>query len=579
VSGAEDLSTTTEFDVDDTAETPLPHPYVDIDVDDSAETPVPHMGGPPSSTSGVSIESIDVSDVDAVQVVDDWDAPDEAEPAPKSLDGDPYIGTTIGDRYVVDDVLGEGGMGKVYLVHHKVIDKQLAIKILHAELAKDKEAVGRFVREAKSASSIGNQHIVDISDFGETSDGSTYFVMEYLGGETLADLIDDGGALPVEKICDISLQMCDGLAAAHRKQIIHRDLKPDNVTLTKQGNRENFVKILDFGIAKVGAAKSSTKLTMAGAVFGTPHYMSPEQAAGAQVDYRTDIYSLGVMMYEMVSGELPFNADNFMGILTQHMYKAPVPIRALVSAPDCPAGLEAVILKCLSKKPDGRYQTMDELADDIRRFQAGEIPEAVQEMMDRSGGFNVPADYFQTSSAPAVVPADPMTRPQRRSGPRIVLFAALAVAIGAVLFVVMRDSVTSAGPKVGETSTEQPSTSGNEATATVEHTADPADVPVQVKLQTEPRVPGAYTTIAGKRIDLPDFVEVRKGQPLQVEVQADGYKPATVTRDGTAKSAKVELKKAGRTYRPPIRRRPPTGKKPPKSSSGSGEVVDPWGGG
>src|SRR6185369_14546479 len=168
---------------------------------------------------------------------------------------------------------------------------------------------------------------------------------------------------------------------------------------------------------------ASEKLTKAGAVFGTPHYMSPEQAAGAPVDHRTDIYALGVMLYEMVSGQLPFNADNFMGILTQHMYKAPVPIRALVPGPECPPSLEAVILKCLSKKPEARYQSMEELGADLERVKSGGVANAVAEMMARSGGFNVPADYFK-QQANVLVPATPPT--SQKKWPRFVWVAGAA---------------------------------------------------------------------------------------------------------------------------------------------------------
>src|SRR5688500_147206 len=164
--------------------------------------------------------------------------------------------------------------------------------------------------------------------------------------------------------------------------------------LIQRGDDKDFVKILDFGIAKVGG--ETARLTRAGSVFGTPHYMSPQQAAGVPVNERTDIYSLGVILYEMASGKVPFDADNFMGILTQHMYKAPAPIRAIVPQPqEVPPGLEAIVLKCLSKKVELRYQTMEEVIADLERVEKGAVPEAVAEMMARSGGFNVPADYFR----------------------------------------------------------------------------------------------------------------------------------------------------------------------------------------
>jgi serine/threonine-protein kinase len=359
-------------------------------------------------------------------------------PAPAKVD--PYVGRTIDARYLVERAIGEGGMGVVYAGRHKVIDKRVAIKVLRGEMATDHELNERFLQEARAASAIGNPHIIDISDFGQLPDGSTYFVMEYLDGKSLTELLSDAkGPLPVTRLCHIAKQIAQGLAAAHAASIVHRDLKPDNVMLINRGSERDFVKILDFGIAKVGGG--TKKMTRAGSVFGTPHYMSPEQAAGAAVDHRTDIYALGVILYELASGKVPFDADNFMGILTQHMYKAPVPIRALVPEVDVSPGLDAIILKCLTKKPEGRYATMDELVVDLEKLERGLLPDAVQEMMARSGGFNVPADYFRSSAMPAPVPASPLL-PSKR-WPLYAVIGAVGTLVGIIGVVVIAKSASS----------------------------------------------------------------------------------------------------------------------------------------
>jgi serine/threonine protein kinase len=312
-----------------------------------------------------------------------------------------WVGHTIDNRYVVEQLLGEGGMGVVFLARHKVIDKRVAIKVLRSEMASDAEMTERFLNEARSASSIGNPHIVDISDFGQLPDGSTYFVMEFLDGRRLADLTaaHRQGGVPTPRLVHVAKQIARGLSAAHAVGIVHRDLKPDNVMLVNRGEDQDFVKVLDFGIAKVGT--ESGRLTKAGSVFGTPHYMSPEQAAGLPVDNRTDIYSLGVILYEMASGQVPFDADNLMGILTQHMYKKPAPIRTIVLQPqEVSPGLEAVVMKCLEKKADLRYGTMDEVVRDLEKVEQGLVPDALPELVARSDRFHVPVDYFRTAGPP-----------------------------------------------------------------------------------------------------------------------------------------------------------------------------------
>ena len=278
------------------------------------------------------------------------------------------LGQTIDQRYRVEALLGEGGMGLVYRVTHTSLNKSLAIKVLRRENTRDPEVLARFRREAESASGIGNQHIVDISDFGELKDGSTYFVMECLEGLDLIDAIDVARRMPEERAVHIAIQICRALGAAHDAGIVHRDLKPENVFLIQRNETEDFVKVLDFGIAKV--ANGPKRLTRDGEVLGTPHYMSPEQCEGDGVDHRTDIYALGVLLYEMVTGHVPHDADTMMGILTKQMYEDPIPPK--VRAPQVSEELEQLIMRCLEKKPEQRYQTMHAIEADLQRVDAGQ---------------------------------------------------------------------------------------------------------------------------------------------------------------------------------------------------------------
>jgi serine/threonine-protein kinase len=265
------------------------------------------------------------------------------------------------DRYRIFKKLGEGGMGEVFAAEHVHLGKKRAIKLLRPEIVSNKEAVGRFYQEARSASSIGHKNIIGIEDFGELPDGRIFMVMELLDGAPLNDLIKQ--PMTVDRLLNILIQTGHGLAAAHQKGITHRDMKPENIYVTIGPSGEDIPKLLDFGIAKVAGNDGQNNLTKTGTIFGTPFYMAPEQALGQQVDARADVYAMGVIMYEVFSGSLPFQGESFMGILTQHITTEPEPVvvRAANAGRTLPPGLAEVIQHCMAKDPNRRYPTMDAL--------------------------------------------------------------------------------------------------------------------------------------------------------------------------------------------------------------------------
>jgi eukaryotic-like serine/threonine-protein kinase len=529
---------------------------------------------PPSSHGGLKVVTISPGSISFP------DTEEVTSSRLKVMRQDPYLGATIDGRYKVEALLGEGGMGVVYRCVHTIIGKKVAMKVLRADLARDPEVTERFLNEAKSASTIGNAHIIDISDFGRFQDGSTYFVMEFLVGQPLTRIVDGGKAVPVARIINVARQLAEGLSAAHAADIVHRDLKPDNIFLIDRGGEKDFVKILDFGIAKVSTSGEGAKLTRAGAVFGTPHYMSPEQAAGQPVDHRGDIYSFGVILYELASGRVPFDADNFMGILTQHMYKAPVPIRALLPEPQgVPPGLEAIVLKCLSKRPEHRYQSMDELIADLDKLKAGHVPSAVPEMMSRSGGFNVPADYFAKPHMPEPVPATPAS--QRTNSGKWPLLAGLAGVVAAIAIV---SAIFAKSNQSRPQAEAEASVSGAVTSAALAPPApdDNAGLTKQVALAVEPQE--AHVFDGEKDLGTsPVLLEVEDGKSLKLSVRLDGYKDLQLLVDGSQsrKTAKLErlAPRTGGAVRPPGKKTATAEPSTATSTSTPREngIYDPWG--
>ncbi len=269
-------------------------------------------------------------------------------------------GQTIGNYRILKKI-GTGGMGAVYLAEHPLIGKRVALKVIHRELAGNREVVSRFFQEARAVNKIGNEHIVEIHDFGVTPEGDHFYIMEYLEGQTLASALSDDQVLDVMRSLHIGAQIASALAAAHAAGIIHRDLKPDNIMLMARLGDQDFVKVLDFGLAKMFSAENAVK-TAAGVLLGTPQYMSPEACESKRdIDHRTDIYALGVLLFQMMTGSLPFQGETMGEVLVKQVTMLPPAPRAM--NPAIPPSVEQILLRCLAKRVDARFATMLDLRD------------------------------------------------------------------------------------------------------------------------------------------------------------------------------------------------------------------------
>ena len=274
---------------------------------------------------------------------------------------DPLIGRVLADRYRILRKIGEGGMGCVYQAEHALIEKKIALKVLFQDLTRRPDLVARFLQEAKSASRIGHENVIDISDFGQSAEGLVFIAMEYLDGRDLGKMLKAERSIPWARTRPILMQIVKALRAAHASGVIHRDMKPENVYLVQREGRPDFVKVLDFGIAKIvnPDENDGPRLTQTGMIFGTPEYMSPEQAQGSPPDHRVDVYAVGCIMYQMLTGSVPFTADNFMGILTKHLLEPVVPLRKRRPDLDIPDDVEAVCLRAMEKDREKRWPDMD----------------------------------------------------------------------------------------------------------------------------------------------------------------------------------------------------------------------------
>jgi eukaryotic-like serine/threonine-protein kinase len=277
---------------------------------------------------------------------------------------DQVIGLVLDSKYKIERLIGKGGMGNVYEAKHLHMGLPVAIKILHAHLIKDGTAVERFRREARSARTVNHQNAISIMDFGVTSENILYLVMELINGISLHEILKKETCLESVRAVNLMKQVCLAVDAAHQKNIVHRDLKPDNILIVDYAQTKEKVKVIDFSIAKVKQNDAeNVNLTSAGVVVGTPHYISPEQAQGFVLDHRSDIYSMGIILYQCLTGQVPFNGKTSAMLLMQHIQAQPKPLRSL--KPNIPQQLEDVVLRALAKSAEERQQTAAQLAEEM----------------------------------------------------------------------------------------------------------------------------------------------------------------------------------------------------------------------
>lgn len=359
------------------------------------------------------------------------------------------VGETLVGKYRVDGVLGEGAMGLVVAAHHLVLDERVAIKILHASHARDPETTTRFVREARAAVRIKNEHVVRIYDVGRLDGGEPFLVMELLEGEDLASLVRQGPLLLSEAI-DIVLQICEALGEAHALGIVHRDLKPANIFVTPRGDGAAFVKVLDFGLSKFLGADASAAITRTHATVGSPLYMSPEQLESAKdVDQRADIWSLGVILFELLTGRPPFRAEGLPQLVVRILNGKTPSLRS--KRPEMPAALDAIVARCLAKDRNDRFAEVGELAAALAPFASTAGKASIARIRERSaerGSMNIrlktppptgssrpPPPRVASGAALARVSTRPVGRDGRRALTVAIAVAALAL-IGLTFLVV-----------------------------------------------------------------------------------------------------------------------------------------------
>ncbi len=415
---------------------------------------------------------------------------------------DPYIGRTFKDTYFIERRIGSGGMGHVYKAMHVTLGAPVALKLLKKSLLADQAIVRRFHREARAASRLRHHNVINVTDFGQTEDGTLFMAMEYVAGRSLASIIKDDSPLAEPRVVRIGAQILAALAEAHAAGILHRDLKPENVMIEWRRDEPDSVKVLDFGIAKIqpagGEGEGQTTLTQPGLVCGTPEYMSPEQCNGEEVDARSDIYSFGVMLYEMLTGEWPFDAQTPTGMARKRLTEEPIPLAQRRAGHAISADLGALVMRTLSTSRDDRPASADEMRADLLACVL--LPETA-----KNGGRDTPPITVVLPSprtppgplpTPAVSPPG-QTPPRPVPTVRKVSFVLAGAALGVLAIAVTGYALREPEPEKREAGL--PPVAESNADAGVDDKPDPKTAPVPLP-DPEPPKPVAPKPVAPKPV-------------------------------------------------------------------------------
>lgn len=357
------------------------------------------------------------------------------------------VGQVLAERYHILRKLGEGGMGEVYLAEHIKMGRRSAIKIMSPAMVHDPDAVARFNREAANASRITHPNVCAIYDFGETTDGLIYLAMEFVEGEPLTELLEREGALPVDRAGRIFLQAADALQTAHDLGIVHRDLKPDNIMLGRTRAGDDLVKVVDFGIAKAVGGEANQKVTKTGLVVGTPEFMSPEQLSGDALDGRSDLYSLALVLFRMLTSTLPFEAETVQEIMVKRLTDDPMTLAAARPGLEVPPGLQSCLDTALARTPVDRYRSVAKFAGDVAQV-LGFAPAApvAHVPATRASDDHGPTALFGARGAatPRTPPA--LDAPARRRGAPVLIGAIALLGVGAAVFVALGRGASPVAP-------------------------------------------------------------------------------------------------------------------------------------